>query len=56
MPKKILREDPDLAFPENAGLRRYIDRKISEIMLEDDAVKRGSGREERKWKTHMCSH
>ena len=32
--EKILREDPDLAFPENAGLRRYIDRKISEIMLE----------------------
>ncbi len=31
---KILEEDPELAAPENAGLRRYIDRKISEIMLE----------------------
>ena len=31
---KILEEDPELATPENAGLRRYIDRKISEIMLE----------------------
>ena len=31
---KILEEEPELAAPENAGLRRYIDRKISEIMLE----------------------
>ena len=32
--EKILKEDPELTSPENAGLRRYIDRKISEIMLE----------------------
>ena len=31
---KILAEDPELKAPENTGLRRYIDRKISEIMLE----------------------
>ena len=31
---RILAEDPELTAPENAGLRRYIDRKISEIMLE----------------------
>lgn len=30
----IMEEDPDLTAPENTGLRRYIDRKISEIMLE----------------------
>lgn len=30
----ILADDPELSSPENAGLRRYIDRKISEIMLE----------------------
>lgn len=30
----IIEEDPDLTAPENTGLRRYIDRKISEIMLE----------------------
>ena len=30
----IMEEDPDLTVPENTGLRRYIDRKISEIMLE----------------------
>ena len=31
---RILAEDPELTAPENTGLRRYIDRKISEIMLE----------------------
>lgn len=31
---KILAEDPELKAPENSGLRHYIDRKISEIMLE----------------------
>ena len=31
---KILTEDPGLTAFENAGLRRYIDRKIREIMLE----------------------
>lgn len=30
----ILEEDPALSSPKHAGLRRYIDRKISEIMLE----------------------
>lgn len=32
--EEILAEDPELSAPENTGLRRYIDRKISEIMLE----------------------
>ena len=31
---RILAEDPELTAPENTSLRRYIDRKISEIMLE----------------------
>ena len=31
---RILEDDPELNAPENAGLRHYIDRKISEIMLE----------------------